>query len=422
MTSAETSPARPTSVARRAVFEHALHKAAEIAALSPSSHNCQPWAVAWPAGRDAREAAAALTGGPSGDTSGRDGHDGHDGAAEDEYLILAVDHERQLTSLPAHAVEMVISCGAYWQILLRALAAQGWSADGFRFADRFPDGSGTGEGGTDGEGDEDWALGGTWPTSWSPLCAVRLRRTDEPAGSLAELHSTARARRTNRAPYHREGIDPATLAGLSAPSTAAAAGADVTVRHLVTETERADFADFVARHGGRDFSHPSAWRETHSFVRWSRADAEAHGDGFPLSHLFGPMSWPRRNAMRIALAPLTMRVLRHVGYHRVLARGLARMVRPSPAIVAMSFADRAPSPEAVVRGGAQLADYWLRATDAGLVLHPVSVVLQHDDLRAELEDGLRLPGRAFFVSRLGRPTTEFPPSPRRAAGVALRRI
>ncbi|WP_338896093.1 RedV protein [Streptomyces sp. TG1A-60] len=413
MTSASTQPPRPTAVARQTVFENALHQAAEIAALSPSSHNCQPWAVAWPASPDARRAAASLLGEPSGDASD---HNGNGGTTEDEYLLLAIDREKQLSSLPAHAVEMVVSCGAYWQILLRALAAQGWSADRLHFVDQVPDGSETGK------SSGDWALGGTWPTTWSPLCAVRLRWEEGTSDSLAELHRTARARRTNRAPYRPEGIDPATLAGLSSPSTAAAEGADVTVRHLVTDAERADFADFVARHGGRDFSHPLAWRETHSYFRWSRADAEAHGDGFPLSQLFGPMSWPRRHVMRIALAPMTMRVLRHVGYHRVLARQLAHTVRPTPAIVAMSFADRAPSPEAVVRGGAQLAEYWLRATDTGLVLHPVSIVLQHDDLRTELEDRWELPGRAFFVSRLGRPTTAFPPSPRRAATVALRRI
>ncbi|PSM42766.1 RedV protein [Streptomyces dioscori] len=397
-----------------------MREAADIAALGPSSHNCQPWGVAWPTGRGARRAVERLVDeapadGPeaSDSTSGVRGTEGRD---TDEYVILALDRERELTSLPAHAVEMLASCGAYLQVLLRSLALQGWSTDRIRFVEP-PTGGRTG-----GAYDTGRPLGGTWPVSWSPLCAVRLRRTDEPAGSLAELRRTALARRTNRAPYRPDAVEPAVLDALSAPSTGVAEGAEVTVRHLVADSERAAFAGLVARHGGRDFSHRQAWRETYSFVRRDEAEARARGDGFPLSQLFGPLSAPRRHALRLALAPTTMSVLRHAGYHRVLARQLARVVRPTPVVVAMGLTDTSPGVEATVRGGARLAEYWLRATEAGLALHPVSVVLQHDDVRKELQDRLGLPGRTFFVSRLGRPLTDFPRSPRRIGAHAVRTI
>ncbi|WP_234048019.1 nitroreductase family protein [Streptomyces liliifuscus] len=408
-----TSPPAPTprtsSTERRSSFEHALRQAADVAALSPSSHNCQPWGVAWPTSPGARQEAALLVGeAPDGSST--------DEPETDEYVILALDRQRRLTSLPAHAVEMLISCGAYLQILLHSLALEGWSTDLIRFVDPLSDER------TSGTPSAGRPLGDTWPPLWSPLCAVRLRRTDESSGRLAELRETALARRTNRGPYRPEALDPTVLAGLCAPWAGAAEGADVTVRHLVTDGERSTFAHFVARHGGRDFSHRQAWRETHSFLRRNEAEAVARGDGFTLGQLFGPMSGPRRHILRAALAPTTMRVLRHAGYPRLLARQLALVVRPTPAIVTMSFAETAPGLEDAVRGGAHLAEYWMRATDAGLALHPVSVVLQHDDVRTELQDRLGLPGRTFFVSRLGRPLTQFPRSPRRTGARAVRMI
>ncbi|MGK5631870.1 hypothetical protein ACSNOD_25925, partial [Streptomyces sp. URMC 123] len=127
-------------------FRAALGAALEIAALSPSSHNCQPWGVARLRSEGARRAAAAFLdgapgsgesyagtgpgtgGGPYGDMDGV-------GAARTEYLALALDRERRLESLPAHADEMRLSCGLYWRVLLRALAAQGWALQRIRFHD-----------------------------------------------------------------------------------------------------------------------------------------------------------------------------------------------------------------------------------------------------------------------------------------------
>ncbi|CAM5703988.1 hypothetical protein [Streptomyces canus] len=401
-------------------FEHALQVAAEIAAHSPSSHNCQPWGVGWATSEAARHTAAALLGEPVEQTKAGYRHAAHD---EGEYLILALDRERQLTSLPSHEVEMLISCGAYGEILLRALAAQGWGADRFRSVGpaptaRSPEGESAGQ-----------IFGGRWPDAWVPLRVVRLRHTHPSSRDLAELRDTVRARHTNRSPYRPDSVAPAVLAELSTSRQglwsfrpAFESGSKVTVRHVVADAERAAVADLVSRYGGRDFSHSLAWRETHSFIRRDEAEAEARGDGFTLGQLFGQLSPPRRVGMRIALAPTTMRMLRHVGYHRLLARQLAAMVRRSPATVALCFASEAPDAEAVVLGGAVLADYWLEATRAGLVLHPISVILQHDDVRTELEQRLGLPGRAFFVSRLGRAITAFPPSHRLAAAGALRLV
>jgi hypothetical protein len=371
-------------------FPDALLAATELAALSPSSHNCQPWALAWLTSSRARRSAADLLGDTNDD--------------EREYLALALDRRRELGSLPAHAVEMRLSCGLYWEILLRGLAAQGWVLDRLRFADTDVD---------------ERVLDEGWPGHWSLLCVAALRRVPHPEENLGLLRATARARRTNRAPYRDDDVDPVVLKGLDDPRTAVASGARVEIAHWQTEEERTRFARFVARYGGRDFSHDDAWRETHSYLRWSGTDAAGRGDGFTLSQLFGPMSRSRALFLRAALDPATMRVLRYGGYHRVLARQLAAVVRPTPVIVAMSFAEERPDLAAMVRGGARLADYWLRATREGLALHPISIVLQHDDVRRALQERFGLPGRTFFVSRLGHPMAEFPPPPRRAAACRM---
>lgn len=369
-------------------FPDALSEANEIAALSPSSHNSQPWALAWLTSSRARRSAAALLG------------DAHDD--EREYLALALDRRHALGSLPAHAVEMKVSCGLYWQILMHGLAAQGWTLENTRF----------------GDGDEQMIDEGL-PEHWSMLCVASFRRADETSGDLDELRATVRARRTNRGPYRDDEVDPLVLKRLLEPSTAAAENAQVTVTHMRSAAERARFAGFVTRYAGRDFSHDAAWRETHSFLRWSETDAAERGDGFTLTQLFGPLSRPRQLLMRAALDPATMRWLRYGGYHRFLAWQLAAITKPTPVIVAMSFDGDSPDLADTVRCGARLADYWLRATRAGLALHPISVVLQHDDVRRALQADFGLEGRTFFVSRLGYPTAEYPVSAHRAAACRM---
>ncbi|MFF7728702.1 RedV protein [Streptomyces sp. NPDC008001] len=382
------TPATPRTPGLGEAFPEALRRATGIAALSPSSHNCQPWALARLESHPARRAAADLLGCPD------------DGSTV--YLALAADRRRSLTALPAHVLEMRLSCAAYWRLLCRALAAQGWAV----VRERAHDGGA----GACGPAADPRLPGGPWPRDWSLLWTAALRRTGEAAESLAALDATAHARHTNRGPYEDEPLAPGLLGDLARPQVTV--GRAITVRHLTEDHEREAFAEFLGRYGGIDFSHPAAWRETHSYIRWSPAAVRAHGDGFPATQLFGPMSGRQLLAKRIALAPPVMKVLCRFGYDRSLAGGLAAEVRRTPAVVLMNFADETPGVADAFRGGARIADYWLGAASAGLALHPLSVVMQHDRLRTMLQDRLGLSGRLFFVSRVGRPRTAFPPAPR----------
>ncbi|MEU2281089.1 RedV protein [Streptomyces sp. NPDC013178] len=387
------SPARP--------FPEALDEATRCAALSPSSHNCQPWGLARAVSGPARAAAAAFLGLAEDDAGQASSPPGGT-----EYLALALDRRRHLVALPAHAVEMGVSCGAYWRVLLRALAAQGWAPVRSRTAE---------EPGA-------CPFGAVWPREWSLLCVVALRRGAASDERVADLAATARERRTNRSPYRTAPLDPGLLEHLARPAHDAEGSGGIDVRHLTDPTALEAFAALLARHAGRDFAHHRAWRETHSFLRWSEAHAHGRGDGFTLTQLFGPMSRPHHLARRLALAPSAMRVLCRAGYDRRLAAGLAALARRSPAVVAMGFTGVAPGPADVLRGGARLVDHWLRATRSGLALHPISVLLQHDDLRHEARTALGLPGHTFFLARLGRPTVGSPPAPRCADAAQHRPI
>ncbi|MBQ1120139.1 RedV protein [Streptomyces sp. B15] len=371
-----------TELERR--FDAALTGATATAALSPSSHNCQPWGLARLSTDAARAAAATLLGGGEERT-------------DEEYVALALDHGRELTALPAHAVEMRVSCGAYWRTLLRALAAQGWAPSRVRVL----------------EADARAPFSG-WPPRWSLLCVAALRYGEGSGERFAELRTTAGARRTQRGAYRREPLDAGLLDGLETPTVEELWPGTVTVQHLTRPQQLEAFAAFCSRYAGRDFSHPEAWRETHSYLRLSRAEADMRGDGFTLRQLFGPLTPARHLAKRVLLDPRVLRPLCRLGFDRRLADGLAATVRAgTPALTTMGFTTAQPGPADLLAGGARLADYWLAAAGAGLALHPVSVVVQHEDLRQKLQARLGLAGRTFFVSRLGRPTAAVPPTARR---------
>ncbi|MFJ2664214.1 hypothetical protein ACIO14_07695 [Nocardia fluminea] len=322
--------------------------------------------------------------------------------ASDEFIVLASDSSRELNSLPAHHTEMQISCGLYWRLLQRALAAQGWVVRSIA---------------TSAEAD---LTGLGLAADWRPLRLIRFQRAPEQTEHLCTLRSLAEIRHTDRGPYLDKSIPPATLDALA--RLGVRDDHRIHVRFLISEQDRNQFVRFVARHAGRDFTYPEAWRETHSFIRGTDVEARERGDGFTLTHLFGPLSRKQRQLRRIVLAPTTMRLFAVTGLPRILAGRLATVVRRSAAVAALSLPCSDAADDGWIAAGEMLADFWLHATDAGLVLHPISVVVQHEDLRERLQSEFMLSGQAFFIARLGYSTQQFPPSPRRDPAASLREL
>ena len=394
--------------ALRTDFEQALKAAADTARRSPSPYNCQPWVLAWMNGEDARSCAARLlnsTGSSSGNGAGSAAP-----RTDSIYLAVALDQERQLDALPSHRLEMQLSCGAFTQMLTRALACQGWWLERTVLAE--DPGSweyGSVPGPVRALGEE------SWRPSWTPLAVLELRYVGVPEGSLTEFGELAARRHTHRGPYEDQAVEPALLQRLLSASPGLAAEAPVIIRHLESREQRARFVDFVARTAGHTFSDPAAWREAHRYLRRDQQEAEELGDGCQLDELLGHQPSTTREALRgAALRPSAMRLLRHMGYPRLLASKLAATARHTPVVVTMGLTTANPGAADGLRGGARLADYWLAATRHGLAMQPLSVLVQTDHLRQRVQSTLALPGRTFFISRLGRPGPEqYPVSPRR---------
>lgn len=360
-------------------FSAALSRAAQLAQRSPSSHNCQPWALAELVGGPIRQRAATMTGAD----------------LRQPLALLALDGDRTLTALPAHHAEMLLSCGMYWHLLRRALNALGWRVSvEYRFT-------------------ADHTLGGL-PTSWTPLLVAGFERCRPDPESFELLDQLARTRRTNRTDYTGTPVEPTLFSSDGKAKSQIRLWSDGAARTAVTAA--------VARYGGRDFAHRAAWRETHSYLRHDEQAAERHGDGFTLDQLLGPQSRSRRALVRLALQPATMQLLRAFGYHRLLAGRLAAVLRTAPAVVGVHTAAAPVLGGDLLDCGETVLGLWLRAAEHGYALHPISVLLQHADVRQRVERELEVTGRLVFLARIGVAQTQVPSTPRLAPEQRLRQL
>lgn len=356
----------------RVSFEEVLLRTASAAARAPSSHNSQPWAIAHLASATARDAVMQSMGISS---------------SGGELVAIAIDRERELTGLPDLRVEMIASCGMFLHSLVEVLRAEGWKAS------------------VVGCGDATSPLPVPgWPSSLRGVAVVRV--TPAPSGSSKTVELLKR-RATNRGPYDRAPLDRQAFARIAAADGAFHAGVGevrvelVEDRALITRAAR-----YVRRHAKRDFVDPRAWGETYSYIRFRDGDPRAKEDGFDIGQLFGPLGRRQRAFLELALSPRVMQLFRRTPYANVMARGLGDRVLDSGALLCVTTRSAQPEPPAILDAGATIMDAWLRATDEGLSVHPVSVVLQHPDLRAGIERELGVSGRMVFFARVGRATRD----------------
>lgn len=349
-------------------FQADLQRAAAVAQRSPSSHNCQPWAVGQLRGTAVRRQAAEQVGdsGP--------------------VLLLALDKARELTALPAHRQEMLLSCGIYWHLLLRALAGLGWR----RRRESGPLGHAR--------------LAGM-PATWQPLTMACFEPCQPDPDGLAALAELAGRRHTNRGAYAPEPVD-AALATLPAEARGP-------VRFWTDFGSRQLVASLMMHEGSRDFAHRAAWRETHSYLSVDDAAARRRGEGFSINQLVGGRPPVPARLAHAALNPMAMRLLGRIGFHRYLVGQIAASITESPALIAVSCTGPADETGSWLDCGAAVLRCWLAATEHGIALHPISVLVQHDDVRLRLQQQLRLSDRLAFLARAGRPLRQVTGSARR---------
>ncbi len=358
-----------------------IGQAVEIARWAPSSHNCQPWRLL-PISRSTGERYVKEQG----------------KAGKTAWVVLALDRSRELKALPSLETEMYLSCGMFLGLFWEAMVAQGVDCRvGWPRQDWLE--------GELGELEDDLGL--------TPLVVLAL----EPQGEtdsvvLSRLHEAALNRRTLRGPYDSEALPQDTLERLLAtrwPSTITGNSLNITIEQEPTWVART--ANLVRRYASRDFSRYRVWRETYRYIHFDEsASAE---DGFYLSNLMGPVSDQRRNLMRWLLNPKVVQVLRFVGVPRLMARQLAGKVEHSPQLLTASLPGEEQSPRSLVQAGTRLMELWLQAHACGLAFHPISVLLQYDDSRHDLQEILAPTERIVFFARLGKGAPPAGRNPRR---------
>jgi hypothetical protein len=297
---------------------------------------------------------------------------------------------------------MLLSVGTYLESLVVALGARGAGARvGWV---------------TGADARADARVAGLAPDGLEPIAALVVEGTI--AGPLRARAETRRAllgqRRTHRGPFASEPLGDRVIRSLrDATSIAFPAEPERTAALMIVDPAvRRATARLLRARGAIDFLHPAAWKETYRHIRF-RSDSE---DGLPIDTLLARrVSAPWRRALSVLLSPAVMRVAGPLGLAQSMATEASRAVAAAPLLIYLSFRDEAPSVDAQVQAGARLQAVWLQAAAHGVALHPFSVLVQHDDLRAELARCLNVDsGRGFFFARAGRPLTDAPRAPRRA--------
>ncbi len=354
----------PLQVRRRTV-----RTAIADAFLAPSSHNSQPWAVVWSRGESARSARP-------GESSGIDN------------LTVCLARRACVTALPAHRSEMLVSAGAFVENLVCSLAAQGVRAT-------------TGH-----------ALAGTRsiPAGWEPVAGVGLEGSD-PEAEGADLRSWFRRRATNRGPFAPDLPITAESRVSGTTSQAFPEAAEACRLHVITDRGRLrHLGGFIERHGAREFTDRDAWSETFGYIRFRRQAQ----DGLPIDLLMGRrLGSVERPLLRLAMTPRVMSMLARMGLGRSIARGLGKSVAAAPMALYLHARSESPGREDRVAAGALLQAAWLSLARIGVALHPISVILQHEDVRRALREECELPpGRGLVFARAGVPRVTLPPAPR----------
>lgn len=354
----------------------AIRQLLALAALAPSSHNCQPWHVSL---LDAH------------------GHPHADSGAAPHALVVGIDRRRALNALPAMQGEMHISAGGFAAILLNLLRLSGWQAH----ASLLPGARTTQHDALDLE----------------PLARIELGAFDpgRRSAGLAALADALRRRCTDRGLYRGDfALQDAMRQDVLPHSLAGAQASEPWHWHAVQPGLRYDqLGAFYRQHAMRDFVHGPAWRETYRHLVFSGAGQPRDGVGINIQSLFGPMPAWRRCLHRVVLHPLLLGALGPFGASARAGAQIERLIHSSPAVVYLSTAaSHAQAPCRHVLAGEAIARLWLAASVSGLSLHPLSVALQHPDLRARLGHLLGCDEELLFIARAG--------VPRRPANPALR--
>lgn len=347
-----------------------LTDALALATRSPSSHNSQAWLL------------KVTYGVPP-------------------LLCAGVDPQRALRSLPFHRTEMLLSLGALWHAVELGLRERGWCLQRV----------------TPPPGEE-----------CSIAANIAITRTADITSRTTSTIKAISTRRTARGNYAAAplSVEECRLVTRAVTGCTRARNATDSVQALIiTDQKTISDVTALARTGvPRDFLHPVAWPETWSFLR-TESELRSKQDGFAARDVFGPENHLTHHMARFFCSPAVMRIVGRLGVARTLAEAITRLIGGSPGLLMLTAKPAVwQNSEAMVEAGAAMHNVWLAAETLGLGCHPVSVLIQYEDLRRELARRTGSPDLPFFLARIGHPMNDpsGPPSPRRPASQILEEI
>lgn len=361
---AATTACAPAGPDPRAAWVHpgagereTRRKALAWAILAPNPHNMQPWIVDL-------------------STAGE--------------IALFIDRTRLLPVTDPFNRQITIGCGAFLELLMMALAVQGYAAT----VAIFPDG-------------EPQPL-----LDDRALFRIRIARavtTPDP------LFSQILQRRTNRGPYTDQAVSAAAMAALSAavPTGPAVLSVETAAPRVAT------LRDLVYRGAVIEAHTPAAHQESVARTFIGARDVAAHPWGISLDnrlmsalHAAGILT---KSKMATPGTQAYAEALKFLKAGADSARGFVWLVTPDD-----SRAHQIAAGRAYVRAN-------LAAAGQGLAMHPWSQGLQEYATQKPVYDALHRTlapagGRIQMLARIGYPKAEVPPAPRRGLAAQLKVI
>lgn len=358
-----------------------IKRAANWAGLAPSSHNCQPWRLV---GCDRNFYARNL------DPSARARFPWR------RALVLGIDHSQALSALPSLQREMRMSVGAFALLFYNFLRLQGIKVKPRLLAQSWEPAT---------------PLGTSKLRSCEPLMVFFIgdQAQPAPAGKLKHLVELVQRRRTLRVPFLKR-LDARLPAAIDRVLPYELARTKALSWHRLDRPQEVErLAQFVAEHAERDLSHREAWQETYRYIDFSGRRGQIEDVGFNIQQLMGPIPPWKRAWYRWALSPALMPISVRLGMARKIAAQIGVLMAQSAALYYLEYSGPAADhrEQELLAGGSMLA-LWLAATEKGLALHPVSVVLQHAEIQRRFQSLLGQAGEIWFFARVGEPVESSP--------------
>ena len=199
----------------------------------------------------------------------------------------------------------------------------------------------------------------------------------EPGGQPDALAAVLDRRCTNRRPYEKTAISPATFASLDVTKRFSA----INLSWVQDPIRLQSLGKIIARADRLIFENPRIHNHLFSTLRWSQAEVERTRDGLPIDSLElgklgslafrGLKSWP------------LVRFLNRFGFSKIAAGRSIELMRRCSAAGLITAPDT--SPTSFLEAGRAFQRVWLQATQDNLALQPMTAII-FLQLRSRLAD------------------------------------